>query len=213
MADPGADGTELAVVDGRHVGHPFDYSKSRLVISQHSPKTPAALGARAKQVADAINAKGGGALILFTSWRDVDEVLPLIVQHLKPEIRAEVYVQDRADKAALKQDIEDFKAHGSAVLAGVASLWTGLDIPGDALRTVVVWKLPYGVPTLESKAVERLFGRDVYWDSMLCRLAQGVGRLIRTVDDSGTVFICDSRAKNQRWHTNPLTKHFAEFSR
>ena len=195
------------------VGHPFDYSKSRLLISQHSPKTPAALGQRAKQVADAINAKGGGALILFTSWRDVDEVLPLIVQHLRPEIRNEVYVQDKTDKELLRQDIEEFKAHGNAVLAGVASLWTGLDIPGDALRTVIIWKLPYGVPTLEAKAIERLHGRDVYWDSMLCRLAQGVGRLVRTTEDKGTVFICDSRAKNQKWHLNPLTKHFAEFSK
>lgn len=213
---PGSDPKRLGVGDFAridNVGHPFDYSKSRLVISQYSPKTPAALGARAKQVADAINAKGGGALILFTSWRDIDEVLPLILQHLRPEIRSEVYVQDRADKSALKQDIEDFKAHGNAVLVGVASLWTGLDIPGDALRTVVIWKLPYGVPTLEAKAIERLHGRDVYWDSMLCRLAQGVGRLIRTVEDQGTVFICDSRAKNQRWHLNPLTKHFAEFSK
>ena len=197
------------------VGHPFDYSKSRLLISQHSPKDRTTLYQRATQVANAVNAKGGGALILFTSWRDVDEVLPMIVSQLRPEIADEVYVQPREDKAALKQDIEDFRNHGSAVLAGVASLWTGLDIPGDALRTVVIWKLPYGVPTLEAKAIERKHGREVYWDSMLCRLVQGVGRLVRTVDDAGTVFICDSRAANQewQWRRNPLTKHLLEFSK
>jgi ATP-dependent DNA helicase DinG len=196
-----------------NVGHPFDYSKSRLVLSNHSPKDSTTLYQRATQAANAINAKGGGALILFTSWKDVDEVLPMILHQLRPEIASEVYVQSREDKAALKQDIEDFKAHGSAVLAGVASLWTGLDIPGDALRTVVIWKLPYGVPTLESKAIERLHGRDVYWDSMLCRLVQGIGRLVRTTEDAGTVFIADSRAKNQRWGSNPLTRHLLEFSK
>lgn len=195
------------------VGHPFDYSKSRLVISQHSAKAYDATYARATQVANAINAKGGGALILFTSWKDVDAVLPMIVDQLRPEIRREVYVQSREDKSALKQDIEDFKENGNAVLAGVASLWTGLDIPGDALRTVIIWKLPYGVPTLESKAIERHHGNQVYWDSMLCRLVQGVGRLVRTEKDSGTVFIVDSRAKSQQWGRNSLTRHLNEFSK
>lgn len=194
-------------------GHPFDYSKSRLIISQHNAKERDATYARASQVAQAINAKGGGALILFTSWKDVDDVLPMVLPQLRPEIRREVYVQSRDDKAALKQDIEDFKANGNAVLAGVASLWTGLDIPGDALRSVIIWKLPYGVPTLESKAIEKHHGRDVYWDSMLCRLVQGIGRLVRTTDDAGTVFIVDSRAKNQRWAQNSLTRHLTEFSK
>lgn len=194
-------------------GHPFDYSKSRLILSQHSAKSRDLVYARATQVAQAINAKGGGALLLFTSWRDVDEVLPMVISQLDPKIRSEVYVQSREDKSALKQDIEDFRRNGNAVLAGVASLWTGLDIPGDALRTVIIWKLPYGVPTLESKAIERKHGRDVYWDSMLCRLVQGIGRLVRTTEDSGTVFIADSRAKSQRWGVNNLTRHLLEFSK
>ncbi len=213
---PQTDPRRLGVGDFGRIevgGHPFDYSKSRLIISNHSAKTPDLVYARATQVAQAINAKGGGALILFTSWKDVDAVLPLIVSQLKPEIASEVYVQDKQDKASLKQDIEDFKAHGSAVLAGVASLWTGLDIPGPALRTVVIWKLPYGVPTLESKAIERVHGREVYWDSMLCRLVQGIGRLVRTTEDAGTVFIGDSRAKSQKWGANPMTRHILEFNK
>lgn len=213
---PGTEPRRLGVGDFSRiedVGHPFDYSKSRLVISNHSAKTRESVYQRATQAAKAINAKGGGALVLFTSWKDVDEVLPMIVQQLDPEIRDEVYVQSRDDKASLAQDIEDFKAHGSAVLVGVASLWTGLDIPGNALRTVIIWKLPYGVPTLEAKAIERKHGRQVYWDAMLCRLVQGIGRLVRTVDDAGTVFIVDARAKNQKWGSNSMTKHITEFSR
>lgn len=213
---PQTDPRRLGVGDFGRIevgGHPFDYSKSRLIISQHSAKSRDTVWERASQVAKAINAKGGGALILFTSWRDVDEVLPMIVRQLDPAIQNEVYVQDRNDKSLLKQDIEDFKAHGSAVLAGVASLWTGLDIPGDALRTVIIWKLPYGVPTLEAKAIEKMHGRDVYWDAMLCRLVQGIGRLVRTPQDSGTVFIADSRAKYQKWGQNPMSRHVLEFSK
>lgn len=212
---PGSDPKRLGVGDFSRiedVGHPFDYSKSRLVISNHSAKFREHHGIRCAQAAKAINAKGGGALLLFTSWKDMDAALPLIMRDLDPEIRSEVYVQDRNNKASLRQDIEEFRAHGSAVLAGVASLWTGLDIPGDALRTVIIWKLPYGVPTLEAKAIERKHGQQVYWDSMLCRLTQGIGRLIRTTEDAGTVFIVDSRARGQRWRQNPMTRHIAEFS-
>lgn len=212
---PGSDPRRLGVGDFQRiddVGHPFDYSKSRLVISNHNPKMRDTLYSRSTQVAKAINASKGGALLLFTSWADMDQAMPMIVQQLDPAVRNEIYVQDREDKAALKQDIEDFTTHGSAVLAGVASLWTGLDIPGNALRTVIVWKMPYGVPTLEAKAIQRKHGQETYWDAMLCRLTQGIGRLVRTVDDKGLVFIADARAKGQRWHANSMTKHLGEFS-
>lgn len=212
---PSTDPKRLGVGDFakiEDVGHPFDYSKSTLAISPNSPRDFNAFYQRTTQVAQAINSTGGGALILFTSWKDLDEVMPLVVKQLRPEIAAEVYVQSKEDPASLKQDVEDFKAHGSAVLAGVRTLFTGLDIPGPALRNLIMWKLPYGVPTLESKAIERIFGRDVYWNSMLCVLTQGVGRLVRTTEDQGLVFIVDNRASQQRWRSNSMTKHIAEFT-
>lgn len=201
--------SDFAKIDD--VGHPFDYSKSRLVISNHRGNDRDSAYARSTQTARAINATGGGALILFTSWADLENAMPMVVSQLNPEIAAEVYVQSKDDPASLKTDIEDFRDHGNAVLAGVRSLWTGLDIPGRALRTVIIWKLPYGVPTLEAKAIEKAHGRDVYWDSMLTTLTQGIGRLIRSTDDAGTVFIADSRARQQQWRRNGMTKHIAEF--
>jgi ATP-dependent DNA helicase DinG len=202
---------DLAKID--NVGHPFDYSKSRLVISNLRGNDRDSTYQRAKQVANAINSTGGGALILFTSWKDLEEVMPLINYELRPEIAAEVYVQSKEDPASLKQDVEEFRANGNAVLAGVRSLFTGLDIPGPALRNVCLWKMPYGVPTLEAKAVERIHGKQTYWDAMLTVLTQGIGRLVRTTEDSGLVFIADSRAKGQRWQANQMTTHLAEFSK
>lgn len=194
-----------------NVGHPFDYGRSRLVISNHRGNDRDAGYQRSVQVAKAINSKGGGALVLFTSWKDLDDYTPLILRNLDAQIRREVYVQSKEDPASLKADIDEFRRHGNAVLVGVRSLWTGLDVPGDALRCVCIWKLPYGVPTLESKAIERKHGREVYWDAMLTVLTQGIGRLVRSTDDTGLVFIADSRAKQQRWRTNAMTKHIAEF--
>lgn len=194
------------------VGHPFDYSQSRLVISNHRGNDRDSGYQRAVQTAKAINSKGGGALILFTSWSDLEQFMPMILRNLDPAIRREVYIQSREDPASLKQDIEDFRNHGNAVLVGVRSLWTGLDIPGDALRCVCIWRLPYGVPTLEVKAIEKAHGKQTYFDDMLKVLTQGIGRLIRSTSDTGLVFIADNRAKGQRWRENGMTRHLAEFS-
>lgn len=210
---PGSDPRRLGLARCtiENVGHPFDYSKSTLVISPHSAKDRGKTYSRAQQVAQAINSTGGGTLVLFTSWRDVEQVVPMIVRELRPELRGRVYVQSKEDPTTLRQDIEDFKADGNAVLIGVRTLFTGLDIPGPALRQLVIWKLPYGVPTLEVKAIEQKFGRAPYLDAMLCVLVQGIGRLVRRVEDQGRVFIVDSRAKNLRWRQNTMSAHVAEF--
>jgi len=212
---PKSDPRRLGVADFakiKDVGHPFDYSKSRLVISNHRGNDRNSNYARAQQAANAINATGGGALLLFTSWADLTDVVPLINMHLRPEIRAEFYVQSKENPEELKDDIAAFKRNGNAVLAGVRTLFTGLDIPGPALRNVILWKLPYAVPTLEMKAIQRIHGQEVYWDQMRTVLVQGVGRLVRTVDDSGLVFIADSRAKSMSWLDSHMTAHFKEFS-
>lgn len=193
------------------VGHPFDYGRSRLVISKHSAKntSPMIRHERVASLVEAIRQTGGGTLVLFTSWADLESVMPKVAKQL-PGIA--VYAQSREQPQTLKDDIEAFRADGNAVLAGVRSLFTGIDIAGDALRQVIIWKLPYPVPTLERQAIEGIHGRQVYYDEMLTLLAQGIGRLVRTVDDRGRVLILDSRARGQRWPASTLTAHLAEFN-
>lgn len=213
---PKSDPRRLGVADYakiKDVGHPFDYSKSRLVISNHRGNDRESNYARAQQVAAAINSTGGGALLLFTSWLDLEAVVPLVNMHLDRKLQAEFYVQNRENPAELKDDIAAFKSNGNAVLAGVRTLFTGLDIPGPALRNVILWKLPYAVPTLEIKAIQRIHGQEVYWDMMRTVLVQGVGRLVRTVEDKGLVFIADSRARSMNWRESHMTTHFSEFAK
>lgn len=191
------------------VGHPFDYSKSTLVISRYSPKEPRELIRRIESTVRAINQTKGGTLMLFTSWQDLETVTPLVAERLIDGI--DVYAQSRDEPATLPEDIEAFRQDGNAVLAGVRSLFTGLDVPGDALRQVIIWKLPYQVPTVEIKAIQERFGRQVYRDQMMMILVQAVGRLIRTVDDCGRVLIMDSRASKLHWATDSMAYHLAEF--
>jgi ATP-dependent DNA helicase DinG len=94
-----------------------------------------------------------------------------------------------------------FRDHGDAVLVGTASFWEGVDVPGRALRGLVLAKIPFRVPSepitaAHCEAIEAA-GRDAFAEYMVphaaLRLKQGFGRLIRSRQDHGAVVICDSR--------------------
>jgi ATP-dependent DNA helicase DinG len=94
-----------------------------------------------------------------------------------------------------------FRTAGRAILLGTASFWEGVDVPGDALRGLVIAKLPFRVPTepVTAAQCEAIVARggDAFAEYMLphasLRLKQGFGRLIRTSTDRGVVVIGDPR--------------------
>ena len=105
------------------------------------------------------------------------------------------------------QLIEQFKEDKSSVLFGTDSFWTGVDVPGDPLRGLIIQKLPFRVPTepitaARMEAIERA-GGDPFHDFMLphaaLRLKQGFGRLIRSRTDRGAVLILDDRIVSKRY--------------
>jgi ATP-dependent DNA helicase DinG len=94
-----------------------------------------------------------------------------------------------------------FRDAGRAVLLGTASFWEGVDVPGDALRGLLIAKLPFRVPTepvtaAHCEAIERR-GGNAFDEYMVphasLRLKQGFGRLIRTATDRGVVVVADPR--------------------
>jgi ATP-dependent DNA helicase DinG len=146
---------------------------------------------------DVAEASNGGLFALFTSHKDVR----LTAAELRArgfERRWRLLVHGEASRDDL---LERFRAANGAVLLGTASFWEGVDVPGDALRGLVIAKLPFKVPTepltaAHCEAIERA-GGDAFAEYMLphaaLRLKQGFGRLIRTSTDSGVVVIADSR--------------------
>jgi ATP-dependent DNA helicase DinG len=102
------------------------------------------------------------------------------------------------------QLVAEFKRDETSVLCGTASLWTGVDVQGHACVCVLIDKLPFAPPgdpvmdALCERAVART-GKTFagFMEESLPRavlaLRQGVGRLIRSVDDWGCVVICDPR--------------------
>ena len=153
--------------------------------------------ATARLALDVAEASDGGMFVLFTSHRDV--------RRMATELRARgvdrrwpLLVHGDEGRDAL---LARFRQSGRAILLGTASFWEGVDVPGDALRALLIAKLPFRVPTEPITAAHceaiAAHGGDPFVDYMLphaaLRLKQGFGRLIRSGTDRGVVVIADPR--------------------
>ena len=101
--------------------------------------------------------------------------------------------------------LERFRREPGGVLFGTESFWQGIDVPGEALETVIITRLPFSVPDhplLEAR-LERIRsqGGDPFVEYQLpeavLKLKQGFGRLIRRATDSGRVVILDPRIRTK----------------
>ena len=94
-----------------------------------------------------------------------------------------------------------FRDAGNAILFGTDSFWEGVDVPGPALRVLLIAKLPFKVPDepLTAARLERLEAqvgngfRDYLLPMAALKLKQGFGRLIRARTDFGVIVLMDHR--------------------
>lgn len=176
---------------------PFDYGKQCLFVVPNTmpqPKDPSFSEATAAHMGEIIEACRGRTLCLFTSIRNMREVhshlsLPAVAPPYKLLLQGDGL--GRADLYRL------FKEDVSSCLFGVASFWTGVDVPGEALTGLVIDKLPF--PNMSDPLVNAISERDKksFWNysvpKAIITLRQGIGRLIRRQDDHGVVAVLDSR--------------------
>ena len=134
----------------------------------------------------------GGAFVLTTSRRMMLTLAHRLDEHFP------VLVQGRRPKA---QMLEEFRRGGDGVLVGTKSFWEGVDVPGLALRLVILDRLPFPVPTdplwtARKEQVEAEGGNaftELHLPHALLTLKQGFGRLLRREDDVGIVAVLDRR--------------------
>lgn len=144
------------------------------------------------------------ALVLFTSWRQLNAV----IGGLDKALAEELLVQGEGSKQALlaehRRRIDDGQP---SYLFGVASFSEGLDLPGDYCRHVVIVKLPFSVPDdpVDQAIAEwaEAQGRNPFYEISVpdasLKLVQACGRLIRSESDYGTISMLDKRIVTQRY--------------
>ena len=156
----------------------------------------------ARVLLEVARAADGGVFCLFTSHG----ALRRTAEAVRAEIsgRWPLLVQGEAPRDQL---LRRFREAGSAVLLGTDSFWEGVDVPGRALRALIIAKLPFKVPSepLTAARLERLAekGVDGFTHYLIplaaLKLKQGFGRLIRSKTDVGAVLLLDRRVVTKRY--------------
>jgi ATP-dependent DNA helicase DinG len=186
-------------------GSPFDFEKqATLLIPANCDPTDANSWRMSLQITirEAIAAAGGRALLLFSSRSSMQTMHSMLKDYLTDQLGLHVMIQGEGTN---RQLAETFKSDETSVLFGLKSFATGFDVQGDALRLVIIDKMPFPVPSdvIFKARSEAIDAKKTGWNDgsfmklsvpmMALDLLQGVGRLIRTTQDEGTIIIGDSR--------------------
>lgn len=186
------------------LGSPFDYARQVEVHLDRTMPEPASPGFERELVArilEHVEATAGGAFCLFTSFATLDRVAAMLDEPLAA-LGYPVFVQGRGPGGGSRGELlRRFREAGNGVLLGAASFWQGVDVRGEALRNVIITRLPFEPPDrpLTEARLERIRerGGDPFTEDQIpravIRFKQGVGRLVRSATDRGRVVILDPR--------------------
>ena len=200
-------GVDPANVQMLDVGSPFDFAaQGMLYLPRHLPE-PGRDGPSVEalvELGELIDAAGGRTLALFSSWRGV-EMADDHLRRVLAELPIKIITQKRGDSVGSL--VERFAEDPTTILLGTMSLWQGVDVPGPACTLVAIDRIPFPRPddpvmSARSARADESGGSGFMQVSLpraALLLAQGTGRLIRSVDDRGVVAILDSRIVNKRY--------------
>jgi len=189
-----------------HIDSPFDYrDQARIFLppKMPDPQSPAYGEAFIEACAPLLEAGGGRAFLLYTSYRGLAEGVAALRRRF-PEPPFPVLVQGQAPREIL---LTRFRELGNAVLLATGSFWEGVDVKGQALSIVAIDKLPFAPPDDPLLAARlqgiRRRGGNAFMEYQLPQavlaLKQGVGRLIRDFDDFGVIVIGDPRVATKSY--------------
>lgn len=197
---------------------PFDYQRQALLGLPRDLPAPNERGfseACARVVNEAIEAVDGGVFVLCTSYRLLGELHRAAQQ--QHGSRWPLFKQGEMGRAVL---LDRFRRAGNGVLFGTDSFWEGVSVKGQALRLVIIPRLPFRVPTepVQQARHERIeeLGKNPFREYSLpqavLRFRQGFGRLIRHRTDRGAVLVLDRRVQ-QAWYGRAFLASLPEVTR
>ncbi len=179
---------------------PFNYQERTLFAVPTDlplPSTPAFVTECIQAMNEIIEISKGSVFLLFTSY----EMLQNCYRNMKGTTLSERFPFLKQGDAPRHLLLEQFKKREGSVLFATDSFWEGVDVPGEALRCVVIAKLPFSVPTdplyeAYSQSLEKE-GLDPFSDysipQAVIKFKQGFGRLMRKNDDRGCIVCLDPR--------------------
>ncbi len=187
-------------VDEKIHPSPFNYKNQTLVgvpLDMPFPDSPQFNEATVEAIKELVIASHGNAFVLFTSY----EALKTVCNELKPTLDAQGYNLLKQGDDHRHALISRFKTTPRSVLFATDSFWEGIDIVGDALRLVIITKLPFPVPSDPiSQARSDVLasqGKSAFLEYSLpkasVKFKQGFGRLIRSKNDRGCFICLDTR--------------------
>lgn len=181
----------------------FDYARqASLYVPRHmpEPRSEGYFDHLLSEIDGLLEITDGNAFLLFTSVQQMNRVF----EALSVRGHYPLLCQGQQPKSLL---LETFRNTPRAVLCATSSFWQGVDVRGDALRAVIIDKLPFQVPSepLVAARIHRLEeeGRNSFMEysvpNAIIALRQGVGRLIRSKKDTGILAILDARLRTRRY--------------
>lgn len=185
------------------VGSPFDYPKQGILYIAKDMPTPGQSPTTESQldtIAELIEASGGRTLGLFSSRKAAE----LATEEMRKRVDYPIFCQGEDQLPTL---VKQFKEYEQSCLFGTLSLWQGVDVPGPACQLVIMDRIPFPRPDDPVKSARsRLIAANggngfmqVAASHAALLLAQGAGRLVRSIEDRGVVAVLDPRLATARY--------------
>jgi DNA polymerase-3 subunit epsilon/ATP-dependent DNA helicase DinG len=179
------------------LGSPFDYKTSSMMIIPNDmpdPRNAQYNSAVAESIYLAAKNTEGGTMALFTSHASLKATLGIINEKYR-DLVGNLYAQgiNGTPRTLLKK----MRNNPNSLLLGTSTFWEGIDLRGDLLKTLIITKLPFSVPSdpvyqARFSTYENGFTQYAVPNAII-RFRQGFGRLIRSSNDKGVVIVLDSR--------------------